>query len=231
MAFGAKTNERPGTRAQLKYVRMSASKARAVLDLIRGESVGSAYDILAMTERRAAEDITKLLDSAVANAEHNDEIPAEDLYVSACYADQGPTLKRFRPRARGRASSIHKQTCHITLIVSRYSPDEIERRRAIEEAKGSARRTAASPDRAARVAASRKDDDAVVDESAEGGEIETEATDAAGAEAEAVDNTEAVDTPEDGDAGDEAADEGAETDADENDTSGDDQESAEGEDD
>ena len=97
-----KTNERPGTRAVVRHVRVSASKARAVLDLIRGQSYGSAAEILAFSERSVAEIIAKGLDSAVANAEHNDGIPAEELFVSSCYADVGPTLKRWRPRARGR---------------------------------------------------------------------------------------------------------------------------------
>ena len=98
-----KTNERPGTRAQVRYVRMSASKARVVLNLIRGKHVVEATEILSFSERLAAQVIDKCLRSAVANALHNDEIPTEELYVSACFADEGPTLKRFRPRARGRA--------------------------------------------------------------------------------------------------------------------------------
>ena len=107
-----KTNERPGTRAVARHIRVSASKARAVLDLIRGESYGRASEILEFSERSVSDVITKCLDSAVANAEHNDEISAEELYVSACYADEGPTLKRWRPRARGRATRINKRTCH-----------------------------------------------------------------------------------------------------------------------
>ena len=90
---GLKTNERPGTRAVVKYVRVSPSKARAVLDLVRGESYGRASEILAFSERSVSEVIGKCLDSAVANAENNDNIPAEELFVSACYADEGPTLK------------------------------------------------------------------------------------------------------------------------------------------
>jgi large subunit ribosomal protein L22 len=84
---GLKTNERPGTRAVHRYARLSASKAREVLDLIRNKPVAEAYDILELTERGAARLIVKVLDSAVANALHNDEIPAEELYVSACFAD------------------------------------------------------------------------------------------------------------------------------------------------
>ena len=102
MAFGVKTNERPGTRAQARYVRTSAYKAREVLDLIRGEPCGRALEILQFSERDIARVIQKVVESAMANAEHNDQIPQDELYVSACYADEGPTLKRWRPRARGR---------------------------------------------------------------------------------------------------------------------------------
>jgi len=113
-----KTNERPGTRAQVRHVRMSASKARVVLDLVRGLPVGEAADVLQFTERAASEVIARCLASAVANAQHNDELDPDTLYVSACYADEGPTLKRWRPRARGRATRIRKRMCHITIIVS-----------------------------------------------------------------------------------------------------------------
>jgi large subunit ribosomal protein L22 len=136
-----KTNERPGTRAVARHIRVSASKARAVLDLIRGESYGRASEILEFSERSVSDVITKCLDSAVANAEHNDEISAEELYVSACYADEGPTLKRWRPRARGRATRINKRTCHITIIVNRYSADELTAMRERAESRG---RTGAS---------------------------------------------------------------------------------------
>jgi large subunit ribosomal protein L22 len=146
MAFGVKTNERPGTRAQVRYVRVSAYKAREVLDLIRNESYASAAEILEFSERAVARTIKKCLDSAAANAENNDGIPAEELYVSACYADEGPTLKRFRPRARGRAMRIRKRTCHITVIVSRYSPEELARLRARQATPGRARTTAAAAD-------------------------------------------------------------------------------------
>ena len=96
-----KTNERPGTRAVLRHSGMSASKARQVLDLIRGQEVQRAAEILSGTEREAAEVIGKVLTSAVSNAAHNDQQNPEDLYVSACYADEGSTMKRWRPRAPG----------------------------------------------------------------------------------------------------------------------------------
>jgi len=133
-----KTNERPGTRAVARYVRVSASKAREVLDLIRGESYGRAAEIAAFSERAVSDVIAKCLDSAVANAENNDGISAEELYVSACYADEGPTLKRWRPRARGRATRINKRTCHITIIVNRYDEATLEDLREREEARGRA---------------------------------------------------------------------------------------------
>lgn len=148
---GLKTNERPGTRAKASYVRSSAYKAREVLDLIRGRSCGDAHDILAFCERAVAEPIAKVLDSALANAEHNDGLDADELYVSACYADEGPTLKRWRPRARGRATRIRKRTCHITVIVSRYDPETLERVRAVQSQRG----VAAAEARRRRVARSR----------------------------------------------------------------------------
>jgi large subunit ribosomal protein L22 len=126
MSFGVKTNERPGTRAQVKYVRSSAYKAREVLDLIRGETVGRALEILEFSERDIARTILKCLESAIANAEANDAMPADELEVAACFADEGPTLKRWRPRARGRATRIRKRTCHITVIVGRIDPDRLE---------------------------------------------------------------------------------------------------------
>ena len=157
---GLKTNERPGTRAQVKYVRSSAYKAREILDLIRGKSYGDAAEILEFSERGVSEPIAKVLDSAVANAEHNDGLDAEELYVSACYADEGPTLKRWRPRARGRATRIRKRTCHITVIVTRYDEDQLEARREREAAKGRSSSAQASEARRRRVAQSRAREEA-----------------------------------------------------------------------
>jgi len=131
---GAKTNERPGTRAVLRHSPISASKARQVLDLIRGEDADRAGQILRATPRLAAEAVGKVLASAVANAVHNDGIDAEDLYVSACYADESTTLKRWRPRARGRATRIRKRSCHVTVIVSRMDDERLARRRAERDA-------------------------------------------------------------------------------------------------
>ncbi len=143
-----KTNERPGTRAVHRYCGMSASKARQVLDLIRGQDVQRAAEILNGVEREAAEVIGKVLTSAVANAAHNDQQNPEELYVSACYADEGSTMKRWRPRARGRATRIRKRTCHITVIVSRLPAEQLELRRH--------RMEAVSANRSRRVDASRR---------------------------------------------------------------------------
>ncbi|MFT7474784.1 MAG: large subunit ribosomal protein L22 [Verrucomicrobiales bacterium] len=179
---GAKTNERPGTRASVKHVRASAYKAREVLNEIRGLHVTDAADYLELCERGIAEPVGKLLDAAVANAEHNDLQDAEELFVSACYADEGPTMKRWRPRARGRATRIRKRTCHITLIVSRLDDDKLEvrRNRAERRAAGGA---APKASRAARVARSKgtdevgEDIDEVGEDTDEVGEGSNEATD------------------------------------------------------
>lgn len=189
MAFGVKTNERPGTRAELKYARFSAYKAREVLNLIRGKHVGEAIAILALTERGAAEPILKLLNSAIANAVNNDGIPAEELYVSACFADEGPTLKRFRPRARGRAGKIRKRTTHITIIVSRMDGERLEVIRAKANRSGSAAKSGAS--RAQRVAKSRQAAEPVDEQTTEVDETPVEQTEAEAVEAEA---TEAAET-------------------------------------
>jgi ribosomal protein L22 len=110
--------ERPVVRAQAKYVRTSARKARLVCDHIRGKSVPEARAILAHTPRAVAEDWQKLLESAVANAEHNHELIGDELRILAITADEGPTLKRFRPRARGMASRIRKRTSHLTITLT-----------------------------------------------------------------------------------------------------------------
>lgn len=146
---GPKLNERPGTRATLRGYQMSARKARVVLDLIRNEDVQTAREILAGTTREAAQVIGKVLASAVANAVNNDGLNADDLYVSACYADEGITMKRFSPRARGRAGRINKRACHITVIVSRLDDERLAVLRA-------QRTAAASVSRERRVAASRR---------------------------------------------------------------------------
>ncbi len=157
MAFGAKTNERPGVRAEVKYVRSSAYKAREILNLIRGLPVARALEVLELAERDIARVVLKCLESAIAHAEHNNQIPADELFVSACFADEGPTLKRWRPRARGRATRIRKRTCHITIIVSRLAADDLEKLREREAASGRASGGRAAADaRRERVARSRQ---------------------------------------------------------------------------
>jgi large subunit ribosomal protein L22 len=108
----------PEVRAQAKYVRTSSRKARLVCDHIRGKSVGEARAILAHTPRAVARDWSKLLESAIANAENNHELVGDDLYVKAIHADEGPTIKRFRPRAMGRATRIRKRTSHLTILLT-----------------------------------------------------------------------------------------------------------------
>jgi ribosomal protein L22 len=105
-------------RAQAKYVRTSARKARLVCDHIRGKDVVEARAILAFTPRAAAKPWLKLLESAVANAEHNHELVGDELRIAAVHADEGPTLKRFRPRAMGRATRIRKRTSHLTITLT-----------------------------------------------------------------------------------------------------------------
>jgi ribosomal protein L22 len=102
-------------RAKAKYVRTAPRKARLVVDHIRGKSVDQARAILLTTPRAASRDVLKLLDSAIANAENNHELLADELVVGRVYVDEGPTLKRFRPRALGRATRIHKRTSHMTI--------------------------------------------------------------------------------------------------------------------
>ncbi|MCY3576988.1 MAG: 50S ribosomal protein L22 [bacterium] len=168
------TDTRPGSRAVARYVRSSAYKAREVLDLVRGKSYSEAREILTFSERRISDTIAKCLDSAVANAEHNDDLDGDELFVAACYADEGPTLKRWRPRARGRATRIRKRTCHITVVVARYSDEELAAIDARMALKGSGRRSSAAEARRRRVAASRqRDAERAEDLDQDEGDIET----------------------------------------------------------
>lgn len=131
-----------------------------MLNLIRGVDVVSADQILQFTDRHIAHDVRKVLASAVANATNNDDQDAEELFVIACFADEGPTLRRFRPRARGRATRINKRTCHITVIVARMTDDRIEIVQARRDRQGGAAasgRPASSSNRRDRVARSRQE--------------------------------------------------------------------------
>jgi ribosomal protein L22 len=115
---GGRASDRVTVRAHAKYVRTSARKARLVCDHIRGKSVEEARAILAHTPRAVARDWSKLLESAVANAEHNHELVGDELRIDSVTADEGPTLKRFRPRAYGRATRIRKRTSHLTITLT-----------------------------------------------------------------------------------------------------------------
>src|SRR5947208_3591858 len=143
-------------RAKARYMRVSAYKVREALDLIRGLDAERAVETLRLSERDAATVVGKVLASAIANGEHHHEHPvqADELYVSACYADEGPTLKRWRPRARGRATRIRKRTCHITVIVSRLPDSDLRDRRT---------RQPGAADRRRRVAGGRRTRQAVED--------------------------------------------------------------------
>lgn len=110
-------------RAVAKYVRISPRKVRQVVDLIRGKKVDEALAILQFTPKISTEPVTKVLKSAVANAEHNYDMSADDLYITKIYVDQGPTIKRIKPRAMGRADRIRKRTSHITVVVGDKKED------------------------------------------------------------------------------------------------------------
>jgi large subunit ribosomal protein L22 len=127
----AATEETREVRAEAKWVRSSPRKARLVVEHIRGRTVPEARTVLAFSERAVARDVEKVLRSAVANAEANHGLVGDDLVVSAAYVDEGPTIKRWRPRARGRVARIRKRTCHITVklrpvVGSRRTPEQTQ---------------------------------------------------------------------------------------------------------
>jgi large subunit ribosomal protein L22 len=122
---------------------MSPTKARQVVDLIRGRHVDDARRVLKFTQRSASEPVGKVLESAVANAEHNRDLPGDELFVARAWVDEGPTLKRFRPRAMGRATRVRKRTCHISVVVGR--PEDLieaDRGPVAEEAATTGKQTA-----------------------------------------------------------------------------------------
>ena len=133
--------ETPEVRAVAKWVRMSPRKARLVTQHIRGRSVPEARTVLAFTQRAAAREIEKVLRSAVANAEANHGLFGDDLQVSAAYVNEGPTIKRWRARARGRAARIQKRTCHITIKLAPVPEQEERRREPQQEAQDKPKRT------------------------------------------------------------------------------------------
>jgi large subunit ribosomal protein L22 len=220
----------PETMARLRHHRTSPTKVRQVLRLIVGKDVADARETLRFCERGPAETVMKLLDSAVANAEHNDNIPEEELYVSRAFADEGPTMKRWRPRARGRGTRIRKRTSHITLVVARYEDEQLDVRRQREAADTQAqrasrrRRVQASQRKAEREAAREAEhdhdhdhedhdhDDDLVDE-LEVDEVETEtevdeAEDATTAEAEDAPEASDDDEPAEEESDDDSAEDG-----------------------
>lgn len=132
----ATTLTTPHARATARYQPVSPYKVRQVLELVRGLPVEDAERLLHLSQKDAAADILKVLDSAVSNAEHNLQLPAEELYVALAYADEGPTRKWGQPRARGRYFRIRKRTSHITIVVARYEEDELEERRRRDESRG-----------------------------------------------------------------------------------------------
>jgi len=213
---GPKTNERPGVRAHLGAASFSAYKAREVLDLIRNKPIAEARGILELTQRQCSEPILKLLDSAVANAGNNNDIPADELFISACYADEGTTLRRFRPRAKGRGTRTRKRTCKITIIVSRLTQDDLDRIRERNSRRGVAPADVAAS-RAKRVARSRRSGEAAAAAEAEAAELEnneleTDETDTETVETEASEAT-ALDSEDTGATEPDAADAAEEEDS------------------
>ncbi|WP_197374390.1 50S ribosomal protein L22 [Mycolicibacterium baixiangningiae] len=136
------TIEYPSATAVARYVGISASKARRVIDLVRGKSVEEALDILRWAPQQASEPVAKVIASAAANAQNNEGLDPTTLVVATVYADEGPTAKRIRPRAQGRAFRIRKRTSHITVIVESRPPRERRRGGAAEPAGGARARRA-----------------------------------------------------------------------------------------
>ena len=183
----------PETRASLRHLRTSPTKVREVLGLIRGREIDDARERLRFSTRGPAGEVLKLLDSAVANAENNQSLPEDELFVVRAYADEGPTMKRWRPRARGRGTRIRKRTSHVTIVLSRFTDDELERRRHRVEATGPTRRLR-RPTRRRRVREVEEDleDEELIHEDAEEfGEIEDDGEDVALADVPDVDDVEA----------------------------------------
>ena len=218
----------PETMARLRHHRTSPTKVRQVLRLIVGKDVADARETLRFCERGPAETVMKLLDSAVANAEHIDNIPEEELYVARAFADEGPTMKRWRPRARGRGTRIRKRTSHITVVVARYEDEQLDVRRQREAADTQAqrasrrRRVQASQRKAEREAAREAEHDHDHADHDHDDELVDEALVDEVAPAPVIDEAELVDTDETDETDDTAT---AETeDAPEAETSGDDAE-------
>jgi large subunit ribosomal protein L22 len=153
----AATVDKVQVRAQAKWVGISARKARVVLEHIRGRTVPEARTVLAFTQRAAAHEIEKVLRSAVANAEANHGLIGDELVVAAAYADEGPTLKRWRARARGRVNRIRKRACHITVVLGENPrAGQVPPRRAATPAQAEASAPAETAEKPKRRAAAKK---------------------------------------------------------------------------
>jgi large subunit ribosomal protein L22 len=206
----ATTTTNPQVRATVRYLHTSPYKVRQVLTLVRGLPVGDAERLLQLCEKDAADDVLKLLGSAIANAEHNNALPADELFVALAWADEGPTRKHGQPRARGRYFRIRKRTSHVTIVLERFAVDELETRRRREEATGrgaavSQRRRAERVRRSRATEAEPEIEDAEVedteveDAAIEDTAIETpeaEAPEAVEAATDEVSDTDAEDAPE-----------------------------------
>jgi large subunit ribosomal protein L22 len=132
----ADTTTKSGVRATVRYLHTSPYKVRQVLDLVRGLPVPDAERMLQLCEKDAAGDVLKLLGSAIANAEHNNALPADELFLARAWADEGPTRSHGQPRARGRYFRIRKRTSHVTIVLERFEHDELEARQRRDEATG-----------------------------------------------------------------------------------------------
>jgi large subunit ribosomal protein L22 len=138
----AVTLDTPSARATVRYLSVSPYKIRQVLQLVRGLPVDDAIRVLQLCEKDAADNVIKLLDSAIANAEHNQQLPADELYIARVWCDEGPTRKSGQARARGRYFRVRKRTSHMTIMLARYAPEELESRRRREESSGRGAATA-----------------------------------------------------------------------------------------
>ncbi len=172
----------PVSTASAKHIRFSAYKVREVLDLIRGQQAELALGILDNTNRGSAKTVMKILSSAIANATHAQGYEAMELFVLECFADEGMTIKRFRPRARGRASRIRKRTCHLTITLGRLSDEELTKLREKRNAELTAkrqRRVKAAQEKSSKDIASEtdvQDEDIVSDELSENSGVEESET-------------------------------------------------------
>ena len=201
-AAAVRRRQPAAARATLRYVRGSAPKARVVLDQIRDKSYVKAAETLKFSERRIAGKVLQCLESAGANAENNKQFDTDELFVLECYADVGPSIKRWRPRARGRATPITKRTCHITVVLGRFTAEEREIMTSRSTAAQEARRRRVAASRAE--AAAKEEAKAKAEEEAKAADDETEPGD---------DQTGHIDATDEAAAATDATDEAAEADA------------------